>query len=60
MPPLLRDILVLRDLEGRPVEEIASHLGISESAVKSRLTRARLMLRERMDRHVRKSEPLPS
>jgi RNA polymerase sigma-70 factor (ECF subfamily) len=53
LPPLLREVLILRDLEERSVEEIAAQLGITESAVKSRLARARPMLRERMERYVK-------
>lgn len=53
LPPLLRDVLVMRDLEERSIEEIAEKLGISESAVKSRLARARPMLRGRMERHMK-------
>jgi len=55
LPPLLRDVLVLRDLEQVSTEEAAARLGISEAAVKSRLMRARSTLRERMERHVRSS-----
>lgn len=55
LPPLLREVLVLRDFEERPMEEIAARLGITEAAVKSRLSRARNMLRERMQRHVQAS-----
>ena len=52
LPPLLREVLILRDLEESPIEEIASRLEISEPAVKSRLSRARAMLRQRMQAHV--------
>ena len=51
LPPILRDVLVLRDLEQLSTEDAAWRLGISESAVKSRLTRARQLLRERMERY---------
>lgn len=52
MPPLLRDVLILRDLEQLPIEEVAGRLNLTEAAAKSRLGRARAMLRERMMRHV--------
>lgn len=55
LPPLLRDVLVMRDLEEQSIEDIAAKLGITESAVKSRLARARPMLRERMERHMKRS-----
>ncbi|MFN7921130.1 MAG: sigma-70 family RNA polymerase sigma factor [Bryobacteraceae bacterium] len=51
MPPLLRDVLELRHVQELSIEEVAARLGISEAAVKSRLTRARQMLRDRMERH---------
>ena len=51
LPPLLRDVLILKDLEQLSVQEAADRLGISEPAAKSRLLRAREALRERMERH---------
>ena len=51
LPPLLREILVLRDLEELSTDEVAQRIGISASAAKSRLMRARALLRERMERH---------
>lgn len=51
LPKLMRDVLILRDLEHLSTEDTAARLGLTESAVKSRLTRARAMLRERMERH---------
>ncbi|MBM3740957.1 MAG: sigma-70 family RNA polymerase sigma factor [Acidobacteria bacterium] len=51
LPPLFREILDLRDLQELPTGEVASRLGISEAAAKSRLARARQMLRQRMERH---------
>jgi RNA polymerase sigma-70 factor (ECF subfamily) len=52
LPPLLRDVLILRDLEQLPIEEVAARLDLTEAATKSRLGRARTMLRERMERHM--------
>lgn len=52
LPPVLREVLVLREVEELTGAAIAERLGISEPAVKSRLLRARKMLRDRMDRHV--------
>ncbi len=45
-----RLVFVLRDVEGMSTAETAEALGISESNVKVRLLRARLMLRERLTR----------
>jgi len=44
-------VLELRDLKQFSTEYVAAKLGISEPAVKSRLARARDMLRQRMERH---------
>lgn len=46
LPPNLRIVFIWRDLEGLSTQETAEALGISESAVKVRLHRARLKLRE--------------
>lgn len=44
-----REVVVLRDLEGLRYREIAQVLGCSIEAVKSRLFRARSVLRERLE-----------
>ncbi|MBS1867672.1 MAG: sigma-70 family RNA polymerase sigma factor [Acidobacteria bacterium] len=46
LPPLYRDAFVLRDVEGFTTEEAAAALGISQTALKTRLLRARLMMRD--------------
>ena len=46
LPPKLRAVVVLRDVYDLPHEAIASELGISETAAKVRLHRARRKLRE--------------
>jgi RNA polymerase sigma-70 factor (ECF subfamily) len=46
LPEKYRTIFLLRDVEEFSTEETAEILGITESAVKSRLHRARLFLRE--------------
>jgi RNA polymerase sigma-70 factor (ECF subfamily) len=50
-PPLLRNVFLLRDVEHRPMSEVADILGISIAAAKSRLLRARAELRSRLRRH---------
>ncbi len=45
LPPKLRAVVILRDVYDLPHEAIASELGISVSAAKVRLHRARLRLR---------------
>ncbi|HMQ31421.1 MAG TPA: sigma-70 family RNA polymerase sigma factor [Chloroflexaceae bacterium] len=46
LPDGLRVVVVLRDLQGMSTEEAATRLGVSPGAVKVRLHRARLRLRE--------------
>ncbi len=48
--PAFRTVFVLRDIEELSTEETAEALGISVPAVKSRLLRARLQLREKLTR----------
>ena len=46
LPPKLRMVFVMRDLEGLSIQETADALKVTESVVKTRLLRARLALRE--------------
>ena len=48
LPPKLRAVVVLRDIYDLPHDAIAAELGISESAAKVRLHRARRKLREQV------------
>src|SRR5438270_588174 len=50
LEPPYRSVFVLRDIEDLSTEETAEALGLSAPAVKSRLLRARLQLRERLTR----------
>jgi RNA polymerase sigma-70 factor (ECF subfamily) len=52
LKPLDKSVVVLSDLEGLSDREIADSLGISVSAVKTRLHRARLFLRGKMAVHL--------
>lgn len=54
LPTSFRTVFVLRDVEGLSTEETAEALGLSIPAVKSRLLRARLQLRERLTKYFRK------
>jgi RNA polymerase sigma-70 factor, ECF subfamily len=56
LPPGFRTVFVLRDVEGLSTEETAEALDLSIPAVKSRLLRARLQLRERLSRYFQKRE----
>lgn len=49
LPDMYRNVLMLRDIEERSTEESAQLLGISNAAVKTRLHRARLALRNLLD-----------
>lgn len=53
LPETHRTVLLLRDIEELSTREAAELLDLSENAVKVRLHRARLALRELMDRRMR-------
>ncbi len=48
LPETLRIVFILRDIEGLSIQETSQALGLSETAVKTRLLRARLRLREEL------------
>jgi RNA polymerase sigma-70 factor, ECF subfamily len=54
LPSSFRTVFVLRDVEGLSTEETAEALELSIPAVKSRLLRARLQLRERLNKYFKK------
>lgn len=54
LKPVYRTVFVLRDVEEMSTEETAEALNLSIPAVKSRLLRARLQLRERLTRMFKK------
>ncbi|GAB4575012.1 MAG: sigma-70 family RNA polymerase sigma factor [Anaerolineae bacterium] len=55
LPDSLRVVFVLRELEGLSTQETADELGLSVPAVKTRLMRARLALRERLAHYFARS-----
>ena len=61
LPPEYQSVYKLRDIDDRPGDEVAKQLGISRAAMKSRLHRARAMVREHLDAaltgNVRDEEP---
>jgi RNA polymerase sigma-70 factor (ECF subfamily) len=56
LSPGFRSVFTLRDIENLSTEETAEALGLSVPAVKSRLLRARLQLRERLSRYFRQKK----
>jgi RNA polymerase sigma-70 factor (ECF subfamily) len=56
LPPGFRTVFVLRDVEGLSTEETAEALNLSIPAVKSRLLRARLQLRERLTKYFKRRD----
>jgi RNA polymerase sigma-70 factor, ECF subfamily len=57
LPPLYREVLVLRDLEEFNQEETASALGIKVTLVKVRLHRARMMLQKMLAPYLSTATP---
>jgi RNA polymerase sigma-70 factor (ECF subfamily) len=53
LPPALRVVFVLRDVEGLSTNETSAALDLGSSAVKARLFRARLQLREKLSKFFR-------
>jgi RNA polymerase sigma-70 factor, ECF subfamily len=56
LEPPFRIVFQLRDIEELSTEETAETLGLSVPAVKSRLLRARLKLRQKLNRYFRQGE----
>jgi RNA polymerase sigma-70 factor, ECF subfamily len=56
LEPPFRIVFQLRDIEELSTEETAEALGLSVPAVKSRLLRARLKLRQKLNRYFRQGE----
>ena len=57
LPEIYRDVYVLADVEGLPNAEIGDILGLSLPAVKSRLHRARLLMRDALAPHFEEVAP---
>jgi RNA polymerase sigma-70 factor (ECF subfamily) len=49
LPASYRMIVVMREMDGLSTKEVADITGLSEANVKTRLHRARLMLRRRLE-----------
>lgn len=50
LPPLYREPLIRHEFQGEPLATLAASLSLSLTATKSRVRRARLLLREMLDR----------
>jgi RNA polymerase sigma-70 factor, ECF subfamily len=59
LPPIYRETFVLRDVEGLRAEEAAEILGLTLPAIKSRLLRARLLMREALAARLENTPALP-
>jgi RNA polymerase sigma-70 factor (ECF subfamily) len=57
LPPAYRIVLIMRDIEQLSTREVGEALGLDESAVKMRLHRARLRVKQRLEEMVRGSVP---
>lgn len=55
LPPNLREVLVLRDIEDLSNQETAERMGLTIAAVKARLHRARALLREQLEEYFSES-----
>ena len=58
LPPLLRGVVILRDVDQLSTADVAEKLGLTPSAVKSRLLRARVELKMRLEKYRTRAEPL--
>ena len=56
LSPALKVVLVLRDIEEHSLRETSEILNLTETAVKTRLSRARLQLREDLSKYFKKPE----
>jgi RNA polymerase sigma-70 factor, ECF subfamily len=54
LPLILRAVFVLRDIEGLSIDQTAQVLNVTRAAVKARLWRSRLQLRERLNKYFSK------
>ena len=52
LPEKYRTVVVLRDVEGKSYEEISAVLRLSDGTVKSRINRARNLLKEKLKEYL--------
>jgi RNA polymerase sigma-70 factor (ECF subfamily) len=58
LPDSYRSVFVLRQIEGMDTADTAEHLGLGQEAVKTRLHRARSLLRRRLQERLGEATPL--
>ncbi|MGB8583965.1 MAG: sigma-70 family RNA polymerase sigma factor [Candidatus Sulfotelmatobacter sp.] len=58
LSPMLRTVFVLRDIEGLTIDQAVEVLNVSQAAVKARLFRARLLLRDNLTKYFSKQTHL--
>jgi RNA polymerase sigma-70 factor, ECF subfamily len=58
LSPILRTVFMLRDIEGLTIDQTVEVLNVSQTAVKARLLRARLLLRENLTKYFSKQTHL--
>jgi RNA polymerase sigma-70 factor, ECF subfamily len=56
LPEIYKSVILLRDMEELSTQETAQILDVSEDSVKTRLHRARLALRQKLDEYLRVNE----
>jgi RNA polymerase sigma-70 factor, ECF subfamily len=56
LPEVYRSVILLRDMEELSTQETAQILDVSDDVVKTRLHRARLAIRQRLDEYLRGNE----
>jgi len=56
LPPKYKTVFILHDIEGRSVAEVGQILSLSTPAVKSRIHRSRLFLREKLSNFLKENE----
>ncbi len=59
LPPLLQETVQAYYYEGRNGDEVAAHLGVAPAAIRKRLERARILLKQCLDRKRSNSTNLP-
>ena len=59
LPPRLRAVVTLRDIEGLDSAEVGQLLGIGEATQQARLQRARSSLRRALDKHLLEMQAVP-